>query len=315
MIMPVPTSDEVSCGAKAAVARALAALETHADDPALGRLLDWAWAQQSGHVLGITGPPGVGKSSLISALVKDWRGVGRSVAVIAVDPSSRRTGGALLGDRTRIATDPDDPHVFIRSMAARDRLGGLADITFAAAVILRAVYDRVIVETVGVGQSETEIADLADTVVFCVQPASGDALQFMKAGIMEVPDIALVTKADMGAVADRARADLEGALGLVARSTQTWDARVLTISVQTGQGLDHLQAAVEEHASWAREDGRLTRRRHAQAQILLRQMVRERFGREGVARAEGLPGRLLTLTPGVSPFAAARAVAEALRVR
>ena len=149
-------------------------------------------------MIGLTGPPGVGKSTLVSAFVRAWRERGRTVGVIAVDPSSRRTRGALLGDRTRIDVDPDDQGVFVRSMAARDRLGGLADLCAAAMVLMRALYDVVLIETVGVGQSETEIAEIADTVVFAVQPGSGDSLQFMKAGIVEIPDIALVTKADLG---------------------------------------------------------------------------------------------------------------------
>ena len=126
-------------------------------------------------MIGLTGPPGVGKSTLVSALVRAWRARGRTVGVIAVDPSSRRTGGALLGDRTRIDVDPDDQGVFVRSMAARDRLGGLADLCAAATVLMRALYDVVLIETVGVGQSETEIADLADTVVFASSPARATA--------------------------------------------------------------------------------------------------------------------------------------------
>src|SRR5205807_10669515 len=126
---------------------------------------------------------------------------GRSVAVIAVDPSSRRTGGALLGDRMRLRTDPDDPGVFVRSMAARDRFGGLAALTVSAMVVMRALFDVVVIETVGVGQSETDIAGAADTVILCLQPGSGDSLQFMKAGIVEIPQILLVTIADTGASA------------------------------------------------------------------------------------------------------------------
>ena len=160
-------------------------------------------------MIGLTGPPGVGKSTLVSALVRAWRAQARTVGVIAVDPSSRRTGGALLGDRTRIDVDPEDQGVFVRSLAARERLGGLADLAAAAMVLMRAIYDIVLVETVGVGQSETEIAEIADTVVFAVQPGSGDSLQFMKAGIVEIPDVALVTKADLGAIAERAKRDLE----------------------------------------------------------------------------------------------------------
>ncbi|MEO1688598.1 MAG: methylmalonyl Co-A mutase-associated GTPase MeaB, partial [Pseudomonadota bacterium] len=141
----------VRAGGKAAMARALARLEARADEPETWALLDAAHREGRGHVLGLTGPPGVGKSSLAHRLIEGWRGRGLRVAVLAVDPSSRRTGGALLGDRTRIATDPEDAGVFVRSMAARDRLGGLAEITWPAAVLMRAAFDRVLVETVGVG--------------------------------------------------------------------------------------------------------------------------------------------------------------------
>ena len=165
-----------------------------------------------GHVVGITGPPGAGKSTLLGALARTWRERGRTVGVLAVDPSSRRSGGALLGDRARIEADPADRGLFVRSMAAGERLGGLAPATRAAAQALAAAFDVVVVETVGVGQSETEVAEAADTVAVVVQPGSGDVLQFLKAGIMEVPDVLVVTKADLGAVADRAVRDLRAAL-------------------------------------------------------------------------------------------------------
>jgi LAO/AO transport system kinase len=168
--------------------------------------------EAGGHVVGLTGPPGVGKSSLLSRLLAEWRGRGRSVAVLAVDPSSRRSGGALLGDRARIEADPRDRGVFIRSTAAGDRLGGLAPATRAAAEALAAAFEVVVIETVGVGQSETDVADVADTVAVVLQPASGDVLQFLKAGIMEVPDVLVLTKADLEAPARRAMADLQAAL-------------------------------------------------------------------------------------------------------
>ena len=164
------------------------------------------------HVVGVTGPPGAGKSTLLSALVRVWRERGRTVGVLAVDPSSKRSGGALLGDRARIDADPADRGVFIRSMAAGERLGGLAPATRAAAQALAAAFDVVVVETVGVGQSETEVAEAADTVAVVVQPGSGDVLQFLKAGIMEVPDVLVVTKSDLGTVAQRAVRDLRAAL-------------------------------------------------------------------------------------------------------
>jgi LAO/AO transport system kinase len=168
--------------------------------------------EASGHIVGVTGPPGVGKSSLLSRLVAEWRARGRSVAVLAVDPTSRRSGGALLGDRARIEVDPRDRAVFIRSTAAGGRLGGLAPATRAAAVALAVAFEVVVIETVGVGQSETEVADVADTVAVVVQPGSGDVLQFLKAGIMEVPDLLVVTKSDLGGPARRAVADLQAAL-------------------------------------------------------------------------------------------------------
>jgi LAO/AO transport system kinase len=196
------------------------------------------------HVVGITGPPGVGKSSLLSRLVASWRDRGRSVAVLTVDPTSRRSGGALLADRARIDVDPTDERVFIRSTAAGNRLGGLAPATRAAASALAAAFDVVVIETVGVGQSETEIADVADTVVVVVQPASGDVLQFLKAGIMEVPDVLVVTKSDLGRIATRAIADLQSALqALGAPDT----AVVATSAIAPPKGIEELADALGAH--------------------------------------------------------------------
>jgi LAO/AO transport system kinase len=196
-----------------------------------------------GHVLGVTGPPGAGKSTLLSALVRVWRPRGLTVAVLAVDPSSKRSGGALLGDRARIDADPADRGLFIRSTAAGERLGGLAPATRAAAQALAAAFDVVVVETVGVGQSETEVAETADTVAVVVQPGSGDVLQFLKAGIMEVPDVLVVTKADLGPVADRAVRDLRAAL----RSLGDGAPVVAVSSVHPVQGVDALADALAEH--------------------------------------------------------------------
>jgi LAO/AO transport system kinase len=201
-------------------------------------------AEPRAHVIGVTGPPGAGKSLLLSALVHAWRDDGRTVAVLAVDPSSKRSGGALLGDRARIAFDPEDRGVLIRSTAAGNRLGGLAPATRAAAQALSAAYDVVVIETVGVGQSETEVAEVADTVAVVVQPGSGDALQFIKAGIMEVPDVLVVTKADLGDLALRARRDLVAAL----RSLGERDKPVVAVSsVAPVQGIDDLVAALDAH--------------------------------------------------------------------
>jgi LAO/AO transport system kinase len=216
------------------------------------------------HVVGVTGPPGAGKSSLLSELVGAWRAAGRSVAVLAVDPTSKRTGGALLGDRARIATEPGDRSVFIRSTAAGDQLGGLAPSTRAAAQALAAAFDVVVIETVGVGQSETDVADLADTVAVIVQPGAGDVLQFLKAGIMEIPDVLVVTKADLGNIAEGAARDLRSALGAL-------DARGVPVvpvsSLPPARGIDELIKAFDAHRAGidlAAQRAR-ARRRHALA--------------------------------------------------
>jgi LAO/AO transport system kinase len=195
------------------------------------------------HVVGITGPPGAGKSTLLSALVGAWRGGGQTVAVLAVDPSSKRSGGSLLGDRARIEHDPKDDGILIRSTAAGTRLGGLAAPTREAVQALAPAFDVVVVETVGVGQSETDVEEVGDTTVVVVQPGSGDTLQFIKAGIMEVPDLLVVTKADLGDVAMRARRDLTAAL----RSLGSRDTPVLAVSsLPPPEGIDELVDALEQ---------------------------------------------------------------------
>jgi LAO/AO transport system kinase len=215
----------------------LAALLAEVAPAALG-------GEAPGHVVGVTGPPGAGKSTLLGALAATWRAGGRSVAVLAVDPSSRRSGGALLGDRARIEVDPADRGVFIRSMAAGERLGGLAPATRAAAQALAAAFDVVVIETVGVGQSETAVSEAADTVAVIVQPGSGDALQFLKSGIMEIPDVLVVTKADLGTVAQRARRDLHAAL----RSLGVRGTAVVAVSaLPPARGIDELAAALDAH--------------------------------------------------------------------
>ncbi len=184
-------------------------------------------AEAPGHVIGVTGPPGAGKLTLLSALLALWRRDGRTVAILAVDPSSRRSGGSLLGDRARIDFDPRDQGVLIRSSAAGEQLGGLAWATRAAAQALAVAFDIVVIETVGVGQAETDVADATDTVLVVVQPASGDVLQFLKAGIMEIPDVLAVTKADLGAPALRTKRDLSAALRSLGSSGNQGDRRVL----------------------------------------------------------------------------------------
>ncbi len=205
-----------------------------------------------GEVIGITGPPGAGKSTLLSVLLHSWRDQQRSVAILAVDPSSRRSGGSLLGDRARIEFDPTDREVFIRSTAAGERLGGLSWATRSAAQALAAAFDVVVIETVGVGQAETEIADVADTVAVVVQPGGGDVLQFLKSGIMEIPDVLVVTKADLGQVAMSALRDVNASLrSLGKRSTRT----VAVSSLQPPAGIDELMQDFAQHRLELTQDG------------------------------------------------------------
>ena len=214
------------------------------------------------HVIGVTGPPGAGKSTLLSALLHAWRAQERTVALLAIDPSSRRSGGSLLGDRARIEFDPGDHGVLIRSSAAEERLGGLARSTRTAAEALAAAFDVVVIETVGVGQAETDVADVADTVAVVVQPGSGDALQFLKSGIMEIPDVLVVTKADLGQIAMRARRDLSAAL----RSLGSSSARVIAVSsLSPPSGIDALVTALDEHRDGLNVAERRLRARRASA--------------------------------------------------
>jgi LAO/AO transport system kinase len=199
--------------------------------------------------------------------VAAWRRQGRSVAVLAVDPTSRRSGGALLGDRARIEVDPGDRAVFVRSTAAGGRVGGLAAPTRAAAGALAVAFDVVVIETVGVGQSETEVADVADTVAVVVQPASGDVLQFLKAGIMEVPDVLVVAKADLEAAARRAVSDLRAAL----QSLGATDTTVVPVSsVPPPTGIEQLVEALDAHRDSLDVPARRlrARRMHALADFL-----------------------------------------------
>src|SRR5215213_3119781 len=236
-------------GDRTAAPAALNVIENRSDRDATERLLKEVspaklGAEPDAHAIGITGPPGAGKSSLLSMLVSEWRDRNKTVAVLAVDPSSKRSGGSLLGDRARIEHDPRDDGVLIRSTAAGGRLGGLAPATREAAEALAPAFDVVVIETVGVGQSETDVEDVCDTVAVVVQPASGDVLQFLKAGIMEVPDLLVVTKADLGDIAARSRRDLNQALKAVGSA----DVPVLAVSsVAPSSGVEELADAIDAH--------------------------------------------------------------------
>jgi LAO/AO transport system kinase len=218
--------------------------------------------EAEGQIIGITGPPGAGKSTLLSALIARWREQRATVAVLAIDPSSRRSGGSLLGDRARIEVDPADGGVFIRSSAAGERLGGLAASTRAAAHALAVAFDVVVIETVGVGQAETDVADVADTVAVVVQPAGGDVLQFLKAGIMEIPDVIVVTKSDLGQIAASARGDVTAAL----RSLGAAGTEVHTVSsLPPPQGISELAQALRGHRAHTAFQERRVRARRAGA--------------------------------------------------
>jgi len=239
--------------------------------------------EAAGHVIGVTGPPGVGKSTLLSALLSCWRSRGRTVALLAVDPSSRRSGGALLGDRARIEFDSSDHGVLIRSSAAGERLGGIAPATAAAAHALAAAFDVVVIETVGVGQGETEIADVADTVAVIVQPGGGDALQFLKSGIMEIPDVLVVTKSDLGAIALSTRRELSAAL----RSLGSSATRVVAVCALTPtSGIEELVDALAEHRS---RGGLAARRLQGRRAAALREFSAE-HGERGLRALGGRAG-------------------------
>jgi LAO/AO transport system kinase len=235
--------------------RPLAQLLTRIErgDPSLRPLLPELFrASRGAHLVGITGPPGSGKSTLVSALIGEWRRRGRRVGVIAVDPSSPYTGGAILGDRIRMMEHAADRDVFMRSMAARGELGGLAATTWIAAAALDAAgYDPILVETVGAGQSEVEIARLAETTVVVEVPEMGDEVQAIKAGLLEVADIIAVNKGDRPG-ADRAARQLRAMLSTAGGRIERQPPPVLMTTATTGEGVGALADAVEAHRSSAR---------------------------------------------------------------
>jgi LAO/AO transport system kinase len=217
------------------------------------------------HVVGITGAPGVGKSTVTSALVAELRTSGRRVGVLAVDPSSPFSGGALLGDRVRMGDHALDRGVYIRSMASRGHLGGLAWAAPQALRVLDAAgCDVVIVETVGVGQSEIEVAALADTTVVLLAPGMGDGIQAAKAGILEVGDVYVVNKADRDG-ADQVRRELRSMVALAPREADDWKPPILKTVGETGAGVDELVAELDRHHAWLASSGELTGRRTRRA--------------------------------------------------
>lgn len=265
--------DGVLAGDRGAIARALTAVE-RAPAGALAAALHRHGGRA--HVVGVTGVPGAGKSTLVAALIGAWRAGGRTVGVLAVDPSSPLSGGAILGDRVRMDAAPLDDGVFIRSMANRGAVGGLALAASSAVRVLDAAgFDVVVVETVGAGQSEVEIADEAHTTVVVVPPGLGDGVQALKAGILEVADVFALNKADLPGV-DRAAAQIEAMLNLGhALRDPTWQPPVVRTVATAGDGVADLARAIDAHAAHLRAgDGALWRgRERARAAAELRRLV------------------------------------------
>lgn len=234
------------------------------------------------HVVGVTGSPGVGKSTFTSSLVSELRRAGKRVGVLAVDPSSPFSGGALLGDRVRMSEHALDAGVYIRSMASRGHLGGLSWSTPQALRVLDAAgCDVVLVETVGVGQSEIEIAGLADTTLVLLAPGLGDGIQAAKAGILEIGDVYVVNKADRDG-ADEVRRDLRGMLRLAERADGAWRPPILKTVAQNGDGIAEAAAEIEAHRVWLEESGTLaarrTRRARDEVEAIAVTALRERWG-------------------------------------
>lgn len=267
------------------------------------------------HIVGITGSPGVGKSTSTSALVSAYRETGKRVGVLAVDPSSPFSGGALLGDRVRMQDHATDRGVFIRSMASRGHLGGLSWSTPQALRVLDAAgFDVVLVETVGVGQSEVEIAGMADTTLILLAPGMGDGIQAAKAGILEVGDIYVVNKADRDGVQSVTR-DLRSMLALAERSEGAWLPPILKTVASRNEGIAEVVQAIEDRLEWMRGNGVLTERRRSRArdeiEAIATTALRARFAHlHGDARLDVLAAKVAD--GGTDPYSAADELIAAL---
>ncbi|WP_253290051.1 methylmalonyl Co-A mutase-associated GTPase MeaB [Verrucosispora sioxanthis] len=249
-----------------AVARLITLVESGDDTvPAIAAAL----APYTGRaqVVGLTGSPGVGKSTTTNELVRALRAHGHRVGVLAIDPSSPFTGGAILGDRVRMQDHATDPGVYIRSMSSRGHLGGLSAATPQAVRVLEgAGCDVVLVETVGVGQAEVEVASLADTTLVLLAPGMGDAIQAVKAGILEIADVFVVNKADRDG-ADATVRDIQGMIALGERGPGQWRPQVVRTIAARGEGIDDVAAAIDKHRAWLVEHDELRRRRELRARI------------------------------------------------
>ncbi len=286
---PVELADGVICRNRSAIASALSLVEDRRSSvtSSIVELLATLREKRTPSVrIGFTGPPGAGKSSLVAAVAREERKRDRTVGVLAVDPSSPRSGGSLLGDRARIDPDPNDNAIFVRSMASGGDLGGLARAAFSASEVLSAAFDRVLIETVGVGQSETDIEFVADSTVMVLQPASGDVLQFLKAGIIEIPHIFVVNKYDLGKVAQQTRRDLLASIRNAGAATGSQPV-VLSTCALDATGVPALVDATEDVLSSLRESGKLEQRRRSGTQSWIERAVLRRVGELGVQALGG----------------------------
>ncbi|TDW81730.1 LAO/AO transport system kinase [Kribbella pratensis] len=301
-------------GDSRAVARLISLVE---DESPLLREVMAELAPHAGHahIVGITGSPGVGKSTSTSALVSAYRETGKRVGVLAVDPSSPFSGGALLGDRVRMQDHATDRGVFIRSMASRGHLGGLSWSTPQALRVLDAAgFDVVLVETVGVGQSEVEIAGMADTTLVLLAPGMGDGIQAAKAGILEVGDIYVVNKADRDGVQSVTR-DLRSMLALAERPEGAWSPPILKTVASRNEGIAEVVQAIEDRLEWMRGNGVLTERRRSRArdeiEAIATTALRARFAHlHGDARLDVLAAKVAD--GGTDPYSAADELISAL---
>jgi LAO/AO transport system kinase len=269
-------TDALLDGDKRALARAISLVEN--DDPEGWELVRRVYPKTGrAAMVGFTGPPGVGKSTLIGALVKHARAQERDVAVLSIDPSSPFTRGALLGDRIRLADHFLDPGVFIRSMASRGSLGGLSEATLQAALLMDAAgKDDVFLETVGVGQAEVDIIDHADTVVLVLMPGSGDSIQALKAGVMEIPDVIVVNKMDHP-LTDTMVREIRGTLSLAPQ--HGWRVPIVQTEAARAEGIEELAGAIDEHRAHIEAEGTLEERRRRNLRNEVLELVTVRLRR------------------------------------
>ena len=295
-------AEAVLQGSLQAAARLISLLENHREEavPELRKLHPHTGRAS---VVGVTGPPGAGKSTLVDALVRTIRADAGRVGVVAVDPTSPFTGGAILGDRVRMQDHSTDPGVFVRSMATRGQLGGLAPTTAGTVAVLDAFgCDVVIIETVGAGQGEVAIAGAADTVLLVTVPTLGDGVQTLKAGIMEIADIFVVNKADRGD-ADRTAGEINTMLGLGSDNTG-WRPPVLLAVATEGRGIAEVREAMDRHRRYLVEKGLLSSRRKARRRREILELLEERLlARVGAARIDALATRVVA--GELDPYAAA----------